>query len=101
MPFPMFLNYIKFIILHHSLLSTPLPFPGKVSTGIIFAFTYVCTPDFHHIHPPTPFSTNLSPLTGAKTPHLGRTYFTLLFSNFVEEIREKMKRKKNTIFCLF
>jgi hypothetical protein len=50
-----------------------LPIPGTVSTGIIFAFTYMCTHYLHHIHPPTPFS-NTSPLplpTGA--PHILNT----------------------------
>jgi hypothetical protein len=32
-----------------------LPIPGTVSTGIIFAFTYMCTQYLHHIHSPIPF----------------------------------------------
>jgi hypothetical protein len=37
------------------------PFPGTVSTGISFAFTYMCTHFFHHIHPPHPFPQYLHP----------------------------------------
>jgi hypothetical protein len=34
----------------------PLPIPGIVSTGIIFAFTYTCIHFVYRIHPPAPFS---------------------------------------------
>jgi hypothetical protein len=38
------------------LLSFILPPSPIVSTGIIFALTYMCTHFFHRIHPPTSFS---------------------------------------------
>jgi hypothetical protein len=48
--------------LHHSPLYHS-PIPGMVSTGINFAFIYMCTLILHHIHPSTPFPHNLSPPT--------------------------------------
>jgi hypothetical protein len=63
---------------------------GTVSTGIIFAFTCMCTHFLHYSHPPTPCLYHLPPPTGLTLP-LGRTYSTLLFSNFAEEKREKEK----------
>jgi hypothetical protein len=42
----------------HSLpysLSSSIPSPWTVSSGIIFAFAYMCIHYLHHIHPPTPF----------------------------------------------
>jgi hypothetical protein len=47
----------------------------------------------HHIHPPSPFP-HLLPLPPVPNP-TGRTYFALMFSDFVEE-----KKKKNDIFGL-
>jgi hypothetical protein len=39
-----------------SYMNLPYPLiPGTVSTGIIFAFTYMCMHYLHHIHPPTHF----------------------------------------------
>jgi hypothetical protein len=43
---------------HHQ---PPPSIPGPVSTGTIFAFTYMCIHYLHHIHLPTPFPTT-SPL---------------------------------------
>jgi hypothetical protein len=48
----------------------------------------------HCIHPPTPFTRHLSTPPGASPPPtLGRTCSALLFTNFVEEEREKIKWK--------
>jgi hypothetical protein len=44
----------------------PLPIPGLVSTGIIFAFPYMCTHFLYGI--PTPFPYHLTPATG-QPPH--------------------------------
>jgi hypothetical protein len=41
--------------------------PETVSTGIIFAFTYMCTHYLHHIHPPT-LSPSPPPPTSANLP---------------------------------
>jgi hypothetical protein len=50
-----------------SFIPSPL-IPGTVSTGIIFAFTYMCAHFFCHIHPPIPFSAIPTPTNGAN-PH--------------------------------
>jgi hypothetical protein len=77
--------------LHHCPLTPPSPIPRMVSTGIIFAFTYTCTPFLLHIHP---LPTGTNPPLGSG----GRTHSAFLFSDFVEEQREK---EKNDIFaCL-
>jgi hypothetical protein len=60
--------------------------------GIIFAFTYVCT-YFCTVFTLLLLFPIISPPTGASTPPLGRTCSTLLFCDFVEEEREKIKRK--------
>jgi hypothetical protein len=67
---------------------------GIISTGIIFAFTYMF---LHCIQPPTPFPHLLSPPIGIITPlpPTGRTCSALLFSDFVEE-----KRKKNDVLLV-
>jgi hypothetical protein len=80
----------------HPLYSSPLPsppqIPGIVSTGINFAFIHMCTHFLHRIHPPTSFPIHLpSPMVSALPP--GQDLFYLLFSNFVEEKREKRKWK--------
>jgi hypothetical protein len=91
-----FLQCFKYIILGFTpstaLLYSPPPIiPRIVSTGIIFAFTYMCTHFLHGIYPPTPFPHHLPPPTGTNIPHpLGRTCSALLLSDFVEE---KIKNK--------
>jgi hypothetical protein len=54
-----FLQRIKYIILQHTppLLSpiAPTLIPGTISTGLIFAFTYLCKHYLHHVHLPIPF----------------------------------------------
>jgi hypothetical protein len=45
----------------------------------------------YHIDPPAPFP--LTHPTGANPPSPGQDLFVLLFSDFVEEKREKRKRK--------
>jgi hypothetical protein len=52
-------NVIKYIILEFipstALFDTPSLILGTVSTGIIFAVTYMCIYYLLHIHPPIPF----------------------------------------------
>jgi hypothetical protein len=58
-----FLKYIKYIFLEFitTLLSFySHPITGKVSVGIIFPFSYMCTQCLHYIHPVTHFP-NTSP----------------------------------------
>jgi hypothetical protein len=67
-----------------SLTPSPTPIPWTVWTGIIFAFTYMCIHYLCHLPSPaaiTPFL--LQPPPSPSPP--GRTYFALLFSNFIEE----------------
>jgi hypothetical protein len=59
-----------------------------VSAGIIFALTYMCTQFLSYMHPPALFPHHLSLLL-VPLPNLGRTCFSLLFSDFVEEKRKK------------
>jgi hypothetical protein len=47
----------------------------------------------HHIHPPTPLPHHLPSFHWCQPSPLGRTCSILLFSDFVEEKREKIKRK--------
>jgi hypothetical protein len=64
-----------------------------VSTGIIFAFIYMCIYFLYCIHPPTLF-----PHHWYQHPLPCKTCSILLFSNFVEE---KRKKRKNYFFdCL-
>jgi hypothetical protein len=78
--------------LYSSLLSSSLLIPGIVSTGIIFAFTHICTRFLHHIHPPTPFCHHL-PLSRLPALPPEQDLFHLPVLNFVEEKREKRKWK--------
>jgi hypothetical protein len=68
--------------------TSPLPHPGTVSTGVIFAFTYMCILYLHLL---------LLPQTPPPPP--GRTYPAFLFSDFVEEKNIK-DSKKNKTFLL-
>jgi hypothetical protein len=65
----------------------------KVSAGIVFAFTYLCTQFLHCIHPPTPFPRHL-PLIPPPCPLPGSICSALLFSDFVKENRNKEKKRK-------
>jgi hypothetical protein len=66
--------------LYHSPLSYHSPIPGIVSTGIIFAFTYMYTHFLDHIYLPTPCPHHLLLLTGTNPlPPSGRTSSILLF----------------------
>jgi hypothetical protein len=58
------------------------PFPTflEISTGLILIFTYMCTQYLYNIHHPIPFPHILSPST-----QMHRTFFTLLFPNFLKE----------------
>jgi hypothetical protein len=96
----MYKIYYNWIHSSSALLHTPPLIPGTVSTGIIFAFTYMCMHYLHHIHPPIPFPAT-SPLPRVSTlphTHSFRIYSVLLLSNF---IKEKTKdKKKNMTFLL-
>jgi hypothetical protein len=77
--------------------SLPL-IPGTVSTGIIFAFTYMCIRYLCCIHLPTPFLATF-PLPLGSTPHQqDRTGSVLLFFNFRRKNRKDKKR--NMTFLL-
>jgi hypothetical protein len=97
-----FLQCVKYLNspLYCSLSASLSQFPGTVSTGIIFAFTYMC---LHYLPPPpTPPATptpTLTPTFPFYPLPLGRTCITLLFSDFVEEKNIK-DNKKNTSFLL-
>jgi hypothetical protein len=86
-------------LLNHSpssiLIHPPLPQSGLVSTGIMFAFSYMCTHFLHHIHPPTLLPHSPIPLLShwCQPPIPRRTCSALLSSDFVEEKREKIKWK--------
>jgi hypothetical protein len=86
-----FLQWIKYIIFEFTsaLFHSPSPITRTVSTGIIFAFIYMCIHYLGHLplphHPPT------------HTP--GRACSSLLFSNFVREKNIK-DNKKNMAFLL-
>jgi hypothetical protein len=54
-------------LLHHSPLSSS-PIPVTVSTGIIFLFTYTCTPYLYQIHSSTRFPDLLPPATATNPP---------------------------------
>jgi hypothetical protein len=85
-------KYITFEFTPPLLSFIPPPLvPVTVSTSIIFAFTYMYTNYFHCIHPPVLFPYHLPlPLVPTPTAALpSRTCSALLFSNFVEEKRQK------------
>jgi hypothetical protein len=96
-----FLQSIKYIITGFipspALLYSPIP--GIISTGIIFAFTYMCTQYLHHIHPPM-FCPHIIPTSDwyQHSPPPSMTWSALLFSDFVEE---KKKDKKITQLLLW
>jgi hypothetical protein len=84
------------------LLSFITPIPGTFSTGIIFAFTYVCYILFPPYSSSYSFPCHLPPPTSARltpsSPFPGRTCSALLFYNFVEE--KPKDRKRNMKFLL-
>jgi hypothetical protein len=71
------LEFFSFIILFY----TPLPIPWIVSTGIIFAFTYMCTMYLPYIHASTLFPLILCP----PPPLIPTSCRQDQFSNFVKE----------------
>jgi hypothetical protein len=76
--------------LHCSALSPPIP--GRVSAGIIFASTYMCSQNLNRPHPPTPFPVTFPlPLVPTRPLSPRQDLFRLLFSDFIEE--KKIKRK--------
>jgi hypothetical protein len=75
----------------------PLPIPGIVSIGIIFAFTNMCVQYLHCIHPPILFLCHLPP---PNPPLCCRICSALLFSNFVEDKRKRIKEKKVTFLLV-
>jgi hypothetical protein len=91
-PLQKILQCIKYIILEFTpstSLLFPLtpPVPGMVSTGIICAFTCMCTHFLYCIHRPTHFPCHPSFPTGTNHPSPGQD----LFSDFVEEKENKKK----------
>jgi hypothetical protein len=87
-------------LLLFSFILLPTPIPGVVSTGIIFAFNYMCTHFLHHIHLPTPFP-NTSPLPLVPDLPPGQDLFcspVLQFCRRKKEKRENNNNKKNMTF---
>jgi hypothetical protein len=75
-----FLKCIKYIIFEFTpstaLFHPLLLIPGTVSTGIIFAFTYMCMHYLHHIHSPTLFPPPLlPPCQSPSQKDTNKTYF--------------------------
>jgi hypothetical protein len=92
----MYQKYTSIHPLHCSFIPYPL-FAGPVSTGIIFAFTYMCIHYLHHIHPPTLFPTT-SPLPPVPTTP-GKNLFQRLVLQFCRRTNIKAK-KRNMAFLL-
>jgi hypothetical protein len=106
-----FLQYVRYIILEFTpstALFHPLPLiPITVSTGIIFAFAYMCVHYLHCIHPPTPFSaaSSLPPvpipsLPTATTPTLGLNLFHPPVLQFCGRKNIEVKKRKKRDFLL-
>jgi hypothetical protein len=71
-------------LLNHSPSSSSPPIPGVVSTGIIFAFRYMCT-YFIAPHSPSYPCSSIPPHSHWCQPsRVGRTCSTCLFSSFLE-----------------
>jgi hypothetical protein len=91
-----YLQCIKYIILEFTpstaLLYSPLPHSWIVSTGIIFAFAYICTLYLHHIHPPTIVHCHFPPPTGTNT--------LLPTGPVLQFCRRKKEKKKEMTFLL-
>jgi hypothetical protein len=87
--------------LHHSPLSPHPLIPETVSTGIIFAFTCMCT-HFFALYSLS-YLLSMSPLpTHWCQPHLPtRTCSTLLFSYFGEKKKRKEKKKNMTFWLVW
>jgi hypothetical protein len=73
----------------------PPPIYGIVSTGIIIAFACMCTHPLSS--PPLP---SLPSSHWCQPSTLGRTCSALLFSDFAEEEREKIKKKNMTFLFI-
>jgi hypothetical protein len=72
----MFQIYHTSILHSTALFHPPLLIPGTVSTGIIFALTYMCVHYLRHIHPPTPFpNTSLLSPVSRTHPHSRQNLF--------------------------
>jgi hypothetical protein len=90
------LQFIHYIILEFipstAFLYLPLPWFLEWFQQVSFLHLQTCAHIFCTVLPFYPFLSH--PPTGANPPDtLGRTFSTLLFSNFVEEKRETIKRK--------
>jgi hypothetical protein len=98
-----FLRRTKYIytwihLLNPSPSSLPTRIPGVDSTGIILAFTYMCT-HFNALCSPShcpSLTLAISPLPLVPTLTLGKSCSTILFSNFVGEKWEKIKKRSTT-----
>jgi hypothetical protein len=69
-----------------------------ISTGIIFAFTYMCTHFLYYIHPPTPFLHHLLLPTDA-SPAPGQDLFHPLVLQFCRRKKRKDKMEKHDILA--
>jgi hypothetical protein len=64
--------------LHNSPLFPPSPIPGMVSTGIIFAFTYMYTYFLHYIHTSNHFPHHHSSPNGINPSQAGSLFIYMI-----------------------
>jgi hypothetical protein len=93
----MFLKCISDFILEFTpstahLYPPPPQITGLSSSGLISALTCMCTHFLLYVLPPTTFPGHILPSHWYQPCSMGKTFSTLLFSNFAEE-KKKIKRK--------
>jgi hypothetical protein len=77
---------------------SPLSVSGTVSTGIIFAFTYMCTRFLHNIHLPTLFLCHLShPTHWCQPSLLDRTCSSSCAPILYKKNKKRLKEKHGTL----